>query len=271
MRDLYVEETECKTILNRSKMGFADYTLNAYQGCAFGCSYCYVPVMRQRRGQVDDRKWGGWVQVKVNAPDVLRRQMLRVQPEERIAIGTATDSWQPLEKRYRIARRILEELALYPNPVHIVTRSPLLHRDIDILQRMSHVRVGISLPTFEERARRIFEPVAPTVAGRVHLLRALVEAGINVSLFWAPILYGVADNAQTVREYLSKAAEIGIKRVICSPLNYTESIAGPHMQLLRTYKEGAEGPLPPRLSRAELCSEIDRWAERLGLDCRLGK
>src|SRR5579859_2773120 len=102
MRELHVEEIQCKTILNRSVMDFSDYTLNAYQGCAFACSYCYVPAMRARRGQIDERAWGGWVQVKVNAPDVLRRQMLKLQPEERIAIGTATDSWQPLEKRYGI-------------------------------------------------------------------------------------------------------------------------------------------------------------------------
>src|SRR5690348_2149345 len=105
MRNLHVEEIECKTILNKSVMEFADYTLNAYLGCAFACSYCYVPAMRARRGQVDDKPWGGWVQVKVNAADVLRRQMLRIPAEARIAIGTATDSWQPLEKKYGIARQ----------------------------------------------------------------------------------------------------------------------------------------------------------------------
>ncbi|HXG23472.1 MAG TPA: hypothetical protein VNJ09_02870, partial [Chthonomonadales bacterium] len=137
MHRLHTTEVECKTILNRCTMPFADYTLNAYQGCAFGCSYCYVPVMRRRFRLEDEQKWGGWVQVKINAPEVLRRQMQQVPMEARIAIGTATDSWQPLEKRYGIARRILEELSYYPNPVRIVTRSPLLLRDIDILRRMA--------------------------------------------------------------------------------------------------------------------------------------
>src|SRR6266849_5119564 len=139
MRDVHVEEVRCKTILNTSKMPFAEYTLNAYLGCAFGCSYCYVPVMRQRRGQFDEMIWGRWVQVKVNAPDVLRRQMLDIPMEARISIGTATDSWQPLEKKYEIARRILEELAWYPNPISLLTRSPLLIRDIDVLTRMPNV------------------------------------------------------------------------------------------------------------------------------------
>src|SRR2546423_12538889 len=125
MRGLHVTEIECKTILNKSVMPFADYTLNAYQGCAFACSYCYVPVMRARRGQEDEQGWGRWVQVKVNAADILRRQMLNIPMEARIAIGTATDSWQPLDKKYEIARKILQELSYYPNPVSLLTRSPL--------------------------------------------------------------------------------------------------------------------------------------------------
>lgn len=265
MRNLHVEETECRTILNRSVMPFSDYTLNAYQGCAFGCSYCYVPMMRARRGQMDERAWGGWVQVKVNAPDVLRRQMLRVEPEARIAIGTATDSWQPLEKRYGITRRILEELALYRNPVSILTRSPLLIRDIDILTRMERVSVGVSLPTFDERARRVFEPDAPAIPGRVALVRRLVAAGLRVSLFWCPILPGVMDNAAAVEEYMGRAAELGVARVIWDTLNYTEGLARPHMQLLRVYREGGAGPRPPSLPKPALAREIARCAARHGL------
>jgi DNA repair photolyase len=268
MRDLSITEIECKTILNKSAMGFADYTLNAYQGCAFGCSYCYVPVLRQRRGQEDAHPWGAWVQVKVNAPDVLRRQMLRIPPEAKIAIGTATDSWQPIEKRYRISRRILEELALYPNRVSILTRSPLLIRDIDILCRMEDVHVGVSLPTFDERARRIFEPHAPTVAGRVHLIRRLVKAGLPVSLFLCPILYGVMDNAESVRDYLRRAAELGVRRVVCDRMNYTDSLARPHLQLLRIYRETAPSRLPDSLPHPSLSREIVRWAAHYGVDCR---
>ncbi len=268
MRDLQVEEVHCKTILNRSTMPFADYTLNAYQGCAFGCSYCYVPVMRSRFRLEDERKWGRWVQVKVNAPDVLRVQMQRVPMDARIAIGTATDSWQPLEKRYGIARRILEELAYYPNPVSLLTRSPLLIRDIDVLTRMPDVRVGVSLPFFDERARRIFEPGAPAIAGRIHLVRRLVDAGLCVSLFWCPILYGVADTAEAVQDYLRRAAELGVKRVVCDTLNYTEKLAEPHMQLLRLYREG-QGKSPMSLPRPALSREIARWSAHYGVKCRL--
>jgi DNA repair photolyase len=269
MREIHVAETHCKTILNRSGRGFSDYTLNAYLGCAFGCSYCYVPIMRARRGQMDERAWGGWVQVKVNAPDVLRREMLGVPPEARIMIGTATDSWQPLEKKYGISRRILEELAYYPNHVSILTRSPLLLRDIDILRRMPDVSVGVSLPTFDERARRVFEPRAPAVAGRVHLVRRLVQAGLRVSLFLCPILYGVGDSAEAVRDYLRRAAELGVARVICDMMSYTQVLAKPHMQLLSVYRQESGAKSLLSLPRAALSREIARWSEHYGIPCTL--
>jgi len=271
MRNLHVAEIQCKTLLNRSTMGFADYTLNAYQGCAFGCSYCYVPVMRQRHKQESAQPWGGWVLVKVNAPDVLRRQMLSVPMEARITIGTATDSWQPLEKKYGISRRILEELAYYPNPVYIITRSPLLLRDIDILCRMADVGIGVSLPTFDERARRVFEPHAPAIPGRLRLVRKLLAAGLPVTLFWCPILYGVADNAETVRDYLRRAAELGVTRVACDTLNYSESLLRPHLQLLRLYREETHTTAPPSLHRPALAREIARWADYYGVQCRLSR
>jgi DNA repair photolyase len=269
MRTLHVSEVECKTILNRCPLPFADYTLNAYQGCAFGCSYCYVPVMRKRFRLEEEQPWGGWVQVKINAPEVLRRQMQKVPMEAQIAIGTATDSWQPLEKRYRISRRILEELAYYPNPVRILTRSPLLLRDIDILRRMVSVSIGVSLPTFDERVRRVFEPYAPAIPGRLHLIRRLLEANLPVTLFWCPILYGVSDNPDSVREYLCRAAELGVKRIVCDTLHYTDVLARPHMQLLRVFRQAVPKPPSPSLTRPALFREIARWAAYYGIHCRL--
>jgi len=265
MRNVEVSEIQCKTILNRSKMEFSDYTLNAYQGCVFGCSYCYVPVMRARRGQIDETRWGGWVQVKVNAPDVLRRQMLRVEPHERISIGTATDSWQPLEKRYEISRRILQELAHYPNPVHVLTRSPLLIRDIDVLTRIENLKVGVSLPSFDEDVRRVFEPDAPAFAGRVNLVRRLVDAGLHVSLFFCPILYGVMDNTESIRDYARRASELGVRRIIWDTLNYTEMLWKPHLGLLQEYRKLKHAPLRPSLTRAELKREMQRWSREYGL------
>lgn len=265
MRSLRVQEIECKSILNKSVMEFSDYTLNAYQGCAFACSYCYVPAMRQRRGQVDEHPWGGWVQVKVNAADVLRRQMLKIAPEASIAIGTATDSWQPLEKKYGIARDILTELSYYPNPISILTRSPLLIRDIDMLQRIENVRVGVSLPTFDERIRRAFEPFAPSIAARLHLIRKLVEAGIPPSLACAPILPGVTDNADAIREYLKNAAQLGARRVWFGMFHHGDYLAAPHMRLVRAYRESGAAPASRSLLKSDLANEVARWSQHYGV------
>lgn len=269
MKGVAIREVRCKSILNRSSMGFAEYTVNAYLGCAFGCSYCYVPVLRTRRGQIDAESWGAWVEVKTNAPDVLRRQMINVEPEARISIGTAADSWQPVERRYGIAREMLRELAYYDNPVQIVTRSPLLMRDIDLLQRMRTVWVGVSIPTFDEGVRRVFEPHAPTIPARRRLVRALVEAGVPVRLFWCPLLPGVTDNARTVREYLQEAAALGVRKVFCETMNYGENL-GPVVRILRDRWQAEAGVRPePSLSRAALAREIARWSAETGVACRL--
>ena len=262
-------EITCKTILNQSSMGFAEYTLNAYQGCAFSCSYCYVPIMRSRRGRLDDSRWGSWVQVKTNAPEVLRSQMRNVAPNARIAIGTSTDSWQPIEKKYGIARKVLEELTYYPNPIHLLTRSPLLMRDIDVLVRVPSVKVGISLPTFDDKVRKSFEPLAPAVAGRVRLIKSLVDAGIYVMLFWCPILPGVMDHPLTVQEYLRQASTLGVKRVICDTLGYTDELIAQHNELLESYRKQVVAPAPERVMRADLRMEIARWADYYGVNCRL--
>ncbi|MGC8668035.1 MAG: SPL family radical SAM protein [Chthonomonadales bacterium] len=268
LRSLRITEVRCKTILNRSVQGFADYTLNAYQGCGFGCSYCYVPVLRRRHGLQDEAAWGEWVLVKVNAPDVLRREMLRIPPDKRLAIGTASDAWQPLEKRYRIARRILEELSYYPNRVSILTRSPLLLRDIDVLQRMANVSVGVSLPAVDERVRRIFEPFAPALPSRFYLIRKLVAAGLRVSIFWCPILTGVCNTPLMAEAVMRQAAALHVDRVVCGTLNYGNELGRPYRERVEEFRRrfGVKGPL---LAPAAMASEVSKWANVYGVKASL--
>ncbi len=274
-RPIEISATACKSLLQKSKMGFTDYALNPYSGCAFGCSFCYVPSLRRFRGQ-EWQTWGAWVQAKTNAMDVLRRELARIAPDARITIGSATDAWQPVEKQFGLTRAILEELAHHPNPVSIITRSPLLLRDIPILQRMADhggVHVGLSLSTFDDRARRCFEPGAPSVAGREHLARALLAAGIPMSLFWMPLLPGVSDNAEAVEDYLRRAADLGVRRVVCDLLNYRETMGAGYAERLRAYyaavatSTGQENRGRPALGRAALAREISRWAERYHIAC----
>ncbi|HLV80911.1 MAG TPA: radical SAM protein [Chthonomonadaceae bacterium] len=256
-------------------MRFTDYALNPYSGCAFGCSFCYVPSLRKFRGQ----EWetlGKWAQIKTNALEILHKELAKIGPEARIMIGTATDAWQPVEKIAKVTRALMEELARHPNPVSLLTRSPLLLRDIPILQQMAEERrvtVGVSLSTFDERARRVFEPRAPAVAGREYLIKALITAGIPTRLFWAPLLPGVSDNAEAVKDYLRRAEELGVRRVFCDLLNYRETMGTGYAERLRAYyvaitaSEG--GPPTPHkaLGRPALAREIVRWAGHYDLCC----
>lgn len=276
-RPVEISEAACKTLLQKSRMGFSEYTLNPYVGCTFGCSFCYVPSLRRFRGQ-EWETWGEWAQAKINAPEVLRRELAKIGPDARILIGTATDAWQPIEKRYGITRALLEEIARHSNPVSLITRSPLLLRDIAILQQMARnggVHVGVSLSMFDDRARKAFEPRAPSVKGREHLVRALVAADIPMSLFWAPLLPGVSDNAEAVEAYLKRAAELGVRRVMCDLLNYRETMGAGYAERLRAYYAAcaAEGqPVTGRavLNRLALAREIRRRADHYHIVCNPG-
>lgn len=264
MRSWIIEEIECKTLLQKCGPGFADYTLNPYEGCGFGCCYCYVPALRHYRKQENPAPWGRFVRVKTNAADVLRREMLRIPSEVRIAIGTATDPWQPVEKQYRITRAILEELLYYPNPISITTRSPLLIRDIPLLKRMPRVRVNLSIPTFDEQVRRAFEPMAPAVLGRVTAVLALQAAGVPYFVFMCPILPGAMDNKYAIEDYFRQAAAYGIREVMCDSLRHLEVFRADYEKRLAEYLRvsGYDGR---RLPRARLLECIASAARRYGV------
>jgi len=270
-------ETTCRSLLQKSAMEFTDYHVNPYVGCAFGCSFCYVPLLRKFRGQ-EWETWGQWAQVKRNAVEVLRREMAKIGPEARITIGSASDAWQPVEKRFGVTRAILEELTRHSNPISIITRSPLLLRDIPLLQALRDrggVHVGLSLSTFDEQARRVFEPFAPRVAGREHLARRLLAAEIPFSLFWMPLLPGVSDNAAGVTDYLSRAKALGAPRVVCDLLNYRETMGARYTERLSRYyaacaaATGTPNQGRPGLGRVALAREIQRQSATVGVACHV--
>ncbi len=180
-------------ILTRQKEGSTvpyDYTLNPYRGCAFGCSYCYVKRFQwgddaQHRAET----WGRWVEVKENAVALLQREMKRLYGK-RLFFSSATDPYQPIERKLELTRTCLEAL-LWANPsrLHLQTRSPLVTRDLDLLLRFGDVAaVGISLATDDDEVRKVFEPAAPSVAQRLRTMRTLRNAGVKVLAAVAPVL-----------------------------------------------------------------------------------
>ena len=177
-----VRETRCSTLIHRlnyrSSIG---YTINLYKGCTHGCVYCYAPSLTH-----DDRKWGTYVDVKVNAPHVLERELSGLEKEE-VFLSSASDPYQPVEARYRLTRRCLEVLRRRRFPVSILTRSPLVLRDLDLLNRLGRVRVGMSITTVPVRE---FEPGVPPLQRRIDTLRELRTAGIRTWVSLAPVIPG---------------------------------------------------------------------------------
>jgi len=131
--------------------------------------------------------WGEFIDVKFNAPNLLRKQLKRAKPGT-VAISTVTDPYQPLEKKYQITRQCLEALLDYQFPVNILTRSPLCLRDMDLFKKFKHMEVGLSITTHDDATRKVFEPCSPSILSRVKTLRMLRKEMIGTYAFIGPIL-----------------------------------------------------------------------------------
>ncbi len=188
---MIVKEIKAKGILSISKV--YPYVINPYTGCQHSCSYCYARFMKRFTGHREP--WGEFVDVKVNAPDLLRREITKKKPA-RVWISGVCDPYQPLEAKYKLTRQCLEMLVQSNWPVVVQTRSPLVLRDIDILREGRDLEVGFSVTTADDSIRKLFEPRAPTITGRVKALDELHRAGIRTYVMIAPILPGAEGLAE---------------------------------------------------------------------------
>ena len=174
-----------KTILTQTGISGFDYCLNPYVGCGHGCRYCYASFMKRFTGHLEP--WGEFVDVKVNAPQLLTEQLKRAKPGI-VALSTVTDPYQPVEKTYQITRRCLEALLKYQFPINLLTRSLLCLRDIDLFKEFENIEVGFSITTHDEAVRKVFEPHSPSVHSRVDALRKLRQEKIGTYAFVGPML-----------------------------------------------------------------------------------
>lgn len=249
--EVQVKEIQARTILTPQKAGalnsYFDYSLNPYAGCAFRCSYCYVPKFPNAKH--DPEEWGSWVEVKVNAPELLQKERQKVF-NSRIFFSSATDPYQYVELKYRISRRCLRELVRYqPARVTMHTRSHLILQDLPLLQAFGdRLRVGISITTDNEDIRREFEPSAPSFERRLELARALKEAGVPVYASVSPLL--PCDPEQFVAKLKPHIA-----RAWVDEMNWKEVNNRPW--LLDKYKEFFSEPHYSRL-----CTQLQREFNR---------
>ncbi len=207
----------CRSALNRVRGMRFEWSLNPYTGCAHRCTFCYVRAFEARADRPWDDRYGASIRVKTNVAEVLRRELARPSWDgSGVAIGSATDPYQPAEGRYRLTRACIEALAEAANPFSLITRGPLVVRDLDVLAaaaRRARVSVTFSVPTLDPEIWRRTEPGTPPPHQRLRALSALVEAGIEASVGLAPVLPGLSDRPELLAEVVRAARAAGATRV----------------------------------------------------------
>ncbi|HZO34718.1 MAG TPA: radical SAM protein, partial [Gaiellaceae bacterium] len=206
-------EEPCRSALNRVRGMPFEWSLNPYMGCVHRCTFCYVRAFEQRADRPSDDRYGRSIRVKVNIAEALRAELARASwTAADVVIGAATDPYQPAEGRYRLTRACIEVLAAASNPFSIITRGPLIVRDVDVLAaaaRRASVSVTFSVPTLDADVWRTTEPGTAPPEQRLRALRALADAGIRASVGMAPILPGLSDRPEQLRRVVAAAREAG--------------------------------------------------------------
>jgi DNA repair photolyase len=243
-----VKEIRSKTILSVSKI--YKYVINPYVGCQHACSYCYARFMK--RFSKHKEPWGEFVDVKINAADLLLVEINKKRPGS-VWISGVCDPYQPLEAKYKLTRKCLEILAHHHWPVIIQTRSPLVLRDMDILKKVPNIEVGFSITTADDSIRALFEPNAPPIEERLRALDELHRSGVKTYAMIAPILPGA--------ELLAKALEGKVDYILVDRMNYN------HADWVYTkygLKDYLSGDFFCRTGR-----ELADACGKSGIDCRL--
>jgi len=268
-------EEPCRSALNRVKGMPFKWSLNPYMGCVHRCTFCYVRAFERRADRPSDDRYGTSIRVKVNVADALRRELARPSWErDGIAIGSATDPYQPAEGRFRLTRACIEALGEAHNPFGIITRGPMIVRDIDVLvdaARRADVSVTFSIPTLDDEVWRKTEPSTAHPRQRLKAVKRLVDAGIKTGVGLAPVLPGISSEPSQLAEVVRAAREAGACGVWANLLflrpgtreHFLEALADDFPEQLHEYERlyanraylGAEHTQPLRAAVARLAKE----------------
>lgn len=203
-KQIKVREIKAKSIITRSNLPDTDYVINPYIGCMHSCLYCYARFMKRFSGHTES--WGKFVDVKINAPDLIPERTLKYEGKS-IFMSSVTDPYNPLEKKYQLTRKILEKLIPLQPDLGVQTKSDLVLRDIDLLKQFRSCQVGMTITTTDDNLRKEIEPSTSSVQKRIEALGRLKEAGINTYVFIGPILPFFTE----------------WKEIVCRTKNFTDS------------------------------------------------
>ncbi|HZV53011.1 MAG TPA: radical SAM protein [Candidatus Dormibacteraeota bacterium] len=274
-------EQPCKSALNPVRGMAFRWSLNPYMGCEHRCAFCYVRAYEKRADRPFDARYGRAVRVKTNVAQVLRGELARPGwRRELVVVGAATDPYQPAEGRYRLTRACLEAFADFATPVSLITRGPMIVRDVDVLvdlSRRAGLTVSFSIPTLDGEVWRRTEPGTAHPEQRLRAVGRLTEAGIEVAVAMAPILPGLSDRPEQLEAVVKAARDAGASQVWAGMLHlrdgtrqhFLETLARHWPDLLPRYLQEYRNRvyLPPERT-LPVHREVTRAASRLGMTGR---
>lgn len=272
-----VHEIQAKTCLVESKLPGTDYVINPYVGCAMACAYCYASFMGRSVGESREN-WGNYIYAKVNIVGLLEKELARRNPEKlkrRILISSVTDAYQGAETKYKLTRGILSVLRQvdYPGNVGILTKSPMVLRDVDQIQGLADAVVGITVTTTDDKISRFLECRAPLASRRIDTLRTLNTLGIRTYAFIGPLLPHFRYQPELLDELFRRLAEAGVRDIFVEHMNLRPLIKQRLVQITghdapyegkNIYGEAA-GPEHKRAVEDLVHSLVDKYGFRLML------
>jgi DNA repair photolyase len=274
------QEVDCRSALNRVKGMPFEWTLNPYRGCTHACHYCFARRYHTQFELDSDDQFASVILVKRNFVEVLRRELDRPSwKREQVALGTATDPYQPIEGHYKLTRATIEALAAGRTPTGIVTKGPMIVRDRDVLLELSRAAsctVCMSVPTVDEDAWRMLEPGTAHPMQRLRAVRELADAGINVGVLMAPIVPGFSSSRSKLERTVKAIAEHGAQFIGCNVMylqdgtrtHFMEFIAREFPAMRPRFERLYTKKYPPEAYRKEIRAMVRVLQDRYGLGRR---
>ncbi len=244
---MLIEELRAKTIVTKSGLPDSDYTVNPYTGCAFGCQYCYAAFMR--KWHHPEIEWGDYVGAKINAPELLRKELKKLSGTESIFFSSVTDCYQPAESKYQLTRKCLQVIAEenFAGPISILTKSPLCLRDIEIFKKIKDFEIGMTVTTTEDQLGTLIEKFAPPSDSRITTLKKLKLAGLKTYAFVGPLLPHFASDVKNLEKLYKKLEAAGVDYIYLEHINLSPYIK----KMLFDFVERKAPQLMDGLKRAE--------------------
>jgi DNA repair photolyase len=234
---LKINPIVAKTILTKSGLPGSDWVINPYNGCLFGCMYCYAAQIA--RWKHPKEKWGTYLDIKTNAPDLLKIELAKIERKLGkkdfgfIFLSSVTDPYVGLEAKYKLTRQCLEALSDfgYEGGIGIQTKSGLVTRDIDVIKKLKNATVGFTVTSLDDKVSKFLEVFAPPVSVRINAIRELAKRGVNTYAMIGPILPHFVNNEKILNQLLDELQDAGVKEVWFEHIN----LRGPIKERLYNY------------------------------------